>query len=44
MERDFKGVWIPKEELEKGLSHITEWVLKTYSVDLQAKNPLQEDK
>ena len=44
MERDFKGVWIPKEVLEKGLIDIIRWVQINYDLDLQAENPLQGDK
>lgn len=43
MERDFKGVWIPKEVLNLGLYDIRKWVLSQYKVDLFAQNPMQED-
>jgi hypothetical protein len=42
MERDFKGIWIPKEILELGLPQIAVWVEKTYQVNLLAENPLED--
>jgi hypothetical protein len=42
-ERDFKGIWIPREILALGLPEITRWVWLTYKVDLYAYNPLKGD-
>lgn len=43
MERDFKGIWIPKEILVLGLMHIIPWVMKEYNINLALEKPLQED-
>jgi|tagenome__1003787_1003787.scaffolds.fasta_scaffold19343228_2 hypothetical protein len=43
-ERDFKGIWIPVEVLEKGLPFIADWTLTTYKINLLAEKPLQGDK
>jgi hypothetical protein len=43
MKRDFKGVWIPLDVLERGLLIITAWCLEEYQIDLLAENPLEGD-
>lgn len=42
IKREFKGIWIPKEVLEKGLPTICAWVQSAYKVDLYSENPLEE--
>jgi hypothetical protein len=43
MKQEFKGIWIPKDVLERGLLTITAFVLEEYQVDLLAENPLEGD-
>lgn len=42
LQRDFKGIWIPKEILALGLIEIGWWVQKEYNINLMAKNPVEE--
>ena len=42
MERDFKGIWVPKEILSKGLNRIIEWILQEYGIDLTVENPVEK--
>lgn len=43
-ERDFKGIWIPKEILTEGIPTIFQWVNKEYGINLYLEKSLQEDK
>lgn len=43
-EREFLGIWIPKNVLRQGLPFTLAWVQDTYKIDLNSENPLQEEK
>lgn len=40
-ERDFKGIWIPKEILALGLIEISKWVSTEFKINLLAENPME---
>jgi hypothetical protein len=42
LQRDFKGIWIPKEVLALGLPTFRIWVKRQYGIDLYAENPVEE--